>query len=589
MDTVHGLLRRVWRRAALNRALAIAAIGLTVALGLVALWRIVSSLVWSPADASGWWWALGAAAFFGIAVGLVWAAARTERGVALGRMIDERAGMREAVSTALCVEASDDAWSRATVAQAQRVAAGVDLRRTMPIEAPRSWPAPAVAVVVAVGAVLLPAPDIRGWFEGEDPAEREQAEARQAQAEVEATTAALAEQAERLGIDVAFSENDTADALGTPEQMTPEAIRSAAVKELTNLADQVAEQIDTPEQRARDALEQSLRRLRQPGPGPAEELSRSLARGEFDDAKRALESLAEQLRSGELGGEERERLAQQLESLSGQLARMAQEQSALERSLQQAGMSRSQAAQAAAQAASDPQALERALEQLEGLSPEQRQALMEQAQAAAESAAQCNALGDGLGQMAQAMMSESGSSLSQMQSAADALAGQLSDLEMLSQDMQSLQSMLASAQQGAFQLGRGVGAGSGTPGVGEWSAGDPSQQSQGSGGAGQGFGPSPEARETSTRTTAARSPVRTTDGPIIGSRLVYEGQVRGESRADFAVAAKAASSDAADAVESMRVPRAYENAVMRYFGALERRADDEQEPSAPEASADGDG
>ncbi|MEM9662452.1 MAG: hypothetical protein AAF937_09105, partial [Planctomycetota bacterium] len=66
--------------------------------------------------------------------------------------------------------------------------------------------------------------------------------------------------------------------------------------------------------------------------------------------------------------------------------------------------------------------------------------------------------------------------------------------------------------------------------------------------------------------------VKTTDGPIIGSTLVYESQVRGESRATFAAAAQSASASAADAIESMRVPRAYERAVQRYFGALEREA-----------------
>ena len=73
--------------------------------------------------------------------------------------------------------------------------------------------------------------------------------------------------------------------------------------------------------------------------------------------------------------------------------------------------------------------------------------------------------------------------------------------------------------------------------------------------------------------------VNTQQGPIIGSRMVYEGQIRGESRVEFAQSAEAAAANASDAIESMRVPREYEAAVMKYFGALREKAEPAKDAS----------
>ncbi|MEM8756536.1 MAG: hypothetical protein AAGF47_01985 [Planctomycetota bacterium] len=582
MEPIRTLIRRAWWRVFASRSLAAGTAGLTIALAALLLWRLLSTLMVSPATLAGWWLAYGVAAVLGVLGGLSWAAWRVQRGAAMARLVDDRAGLRESLSTALCVEDQPDAWSRAAVEQAGRTAAGVDLTQALPIEPPRHWAAPVAAVIVAAGAILLPAPDVAGWLSAADGSDTvaDADEATEVRAEVDQARADLEALADRVGLDVEFGDDETGDPLAAPEEMTAERIRSAAVKELTNLTDQLNQQMDAPEQQTREALERSLRRLRQPGPGPAEEMARAMARGEFGKAQDALSQLRQQLRSGEMSEEQREQLENQLGNLSQQLEQIAQQQQAAERALEQAGMSAEQARQLAQAASTDPQALQEAIDQMQNLSEAQKQQLMQQAMAAAQAAQQSGQMAQAMAQMAQGM-SQSGDP-SQMQAGADALSGQLSQMEMLSGDMAAMQAMMNQAQQTAFQLGQGMGQGAGMgemqgfgqgEGTGQWSAGDTSRQGQGSGGAGQGHGASPEGRETSFRTTAARSAVRTTDGPIIGSRLVYEGQVRGESSAEFSAAAQAASSEAADAVESMRVPRAYEAAVMRYFGALERRAD----------------
>jgi hypothetical protein len=69
--------------------------------------------------------------------------------------------------------------------------------------------------------------------------------------------------------------------------------------------------------------------------------------------------------------------------------------------------------------------------------------------------------------------------------------------------------------------------------------------------------------------------VKRKSGPITGQRWVYANQVRGESRQDFAEAARSANASAAEALETMQVESEYREAVKNYFGTLEREATDE--------------
>lgn len=580
MRTIERLIRRAWWRLVLTDVLRTLAVTLAVAGVTLFAWRMVSSVAPAPA---AWGVMLGIGAGLSVVAAGVWSVLRVKRGDAVARRVDERAGLRESLSTAMAISAQDDAWSRAAVAQAERVATGVDLGKTLPIESPRAWPAPVAAWGVLAVALALPAPDLAGVLGEAAPAAAER-EIIEAKSEVDEAKAALKEQAERLGLKLDFDEQSPGEEIGSPEQQTPEQIRAAAVKKLTKLGDDLAEKMEAQEQRAREALENRLQRLRQPGPGPAEDLARSLARGEFGKARESLEELEKQLREGELDEAQKEQLEKQLKNLSEQMEALAERQGEMEAALKQAGMS----AEQAKQLASNPEALKQALENMQNLSEAQKQQLQQLAEAAQQSQQSMQSMSGAMSQMAQAMQA---GQMSQMSGAMSELGDQLSQMEMLSADMAGMQAMMQQMQGQAFALGQCSGGGAGMQGLspgqgqGQWNMGDTSRQGDGSGGAGRGNGDSPAGRETSFSTSAAKSAVKTTDGPIIGSTLVYESQVRGESRATFAAAAQSASASAADAIESMRVPRAYEQAVQRYFGALEREAAGGSS-AAPPAAAD---
>ena len=64
--------------------------------------------------------------------------------------------------------------------------------------------------------------------------------------------------------------------------------------------------------------------------------------------------------------------------------------------------------------------------------------------------------------------------------------------------------------------------------------------------------------------------------------MVYGSQIRGEATAQFGEAVNASAVQAAEAIESMQVPREYHDAVRHYFGRLERAAKQESEKSGGE-------
>lgn len=555
MRTIERVIRRAWWRLVATDVLRTSAITLAVVAAGLFVWRLLSSVAPAPA---GWGVMLGAGGGLAMVIAVVWSVLRIRRGDSVARRVDERAGLRESLSTAMAVASMDDAWSRATVAQAERTAAGVDLGRALPIESPRAWPAPVMAWGVLAVAVAMPAPDLTGVF-GERTEIVGEREVIEAKAEVDDATTKLKEQAERLGLKLDFDEDELGDEVGTPDKQTPEQIRAAAVKKLTKLGDELADKMDSQEQKTREALEKRLQRLRQPGPGPAEDLARSLARGEFDKAKAALDELQKQLREGDLSEAQREQLQQQLENLSQQMEQLAQRQGEMEQALKQAGMSSEMAKQLAA----DPEALKQALGKMENLTEAQKQQLRQMAESAQQCRGACQNMSNAMSQMAQAMQA---GQMGQMSQSMSELAGQLSQMEMLAADMASMQAMMQQVQSSSLSMGACSTPGLGTRGGDSWGMGGRN--------AGTAGGIDSDSADGGKRfsSQAAKAPMKMRDGPIIGSSLVYESQVRGESRAAFAAAAQSASASASDAIESMRVPRAYERAVQRYFGALEREA-----------------
>lgn len=587
MDDIRRVLRSASRRLLVIDVLRTLAVSATVMVAvllvvLIADRALTLTIPWSEVA----WWSLGLTA----AAGVLWAVAARARELEVARVVDDRAGLKETLSTALCVEREADGWSRAVVETARERAQRVVVRDALPIRAPSFWPVPAgAALAFAVAFFLLPEMDLRGRLAEARDREIIEQEVIEARTEVERALAQteeiLAKSNVELGMGEEAPEALEGQELGKAE--SPEEIRKEALRKLTNMTEKLGDKLSGDDAKKMEALDAMLRQLRTPGQGPMTELSRQLARGNFGKAKEELNKLAKQVAEGSLTPEEKAKAKEQLEQLSKQLESLGQQQAGAEQALRAAGLSAEQAKQAMA----DPETLKKALEQMQNLSEEQKQQLQQQLQTMAEACKQCNGIGQAMSQMAQGM-SQQGMSQSGMQ-AMDNLAGQLSEMEMTAAEMQNLDAAMQQAMQSMAKLSQqldsqswaqcnGMGNSPGQGQNGPWRPGQSQGQGSGSGGPGQGNGDGPEGQATDFMLKAEKSPTQLQGGPVIGTRLVYGDQVRGESVQEFDGAVERGLAQATnEALTENLVPREYHDAVKHYFGRLEERVQAAKQSPAP--------
>lgn len=564
MNEIHGVLRRAGARLLLSGLMRSLVFALSVLVGAAVVLRVVQQLFglgveWSALAP----WGVGAA----VAGAVVWAVLRRPDRMEVARRVDEGADLREHLSTALSVADDRGPWARATVETAAARAKEVDVRRAVPVEPPRFWPVPvAMALVLAVLWLTLPTMDLFGRQSAQaEEAERDRVLV-EAVAQAEEAQRRVAELVSRLDVK---PDDDDEDVAGRPmDRRDPEAVRRAAARQLTSLQDRLEQFRRGEDGRRSDALRESMRQLRTPGDGPLNDFARALAQGNFSEAAEALAQQMSRLSSGQMSDSERERLREQMRDLSEQLKQLSERQRELERRLEQAGID--------PEKARNLDELREALERAEHLSEEQRRELMEMARAMQQAAQMCDGLGSCLGQMA-ASMSEGGLGAEGMDALGEML-GQLSEMEMLAFDMEA-------AMQGMEEARRQLDLLAGfmecdNPGLGECDGG---LWGTGPGwGQGDGGGFRDSAPVESDR-TPDRARSQTQAGPIIGSRLVYGEQVRGESRAEFAEAVAAGERIAADAIESNEIPREFERVVKHYFGNLRARTRAERETAGDDS------
>lgn len=502
----------------------------------------------------------------------------------VARTIDEKAGLRETISTALCVDENNDNWSKAIVGDAATRAKRVIIKDTLPIEAPKRSYLPLLAGTVLLGVWWIPGTDLMGLLEKKEQQQANDRQMQEVRAEVENTEDLIEQIKAQTGIEMEAFGEETAPEL-TPEStefVDPQEIARSAIKELTSLSDKLEEQRNGEEGATFDAIKDMTRQLNTPKDGPMTEMARAMARGDFSEAKQQLEDLAEAIQSGEMSEEQKQQAAEQLEAMKQQLEQLADNRQQLEEQLKAAGLSEQQAQQMA----TDPEALKKALQEA-GASEEQAQQLAQAAQAQQRASDAASSMAQSMGQMASGMQQNNPDSMSQ---GLDSMSGQLSSMEMMQQEMNALDTAMGQCQGQLAALGQCSNPGSGQSygqdakwgSTGQYNQGNSQGFGSGSGGPGQGLGQGPDAQATDYMLKKERAEVDTTnDGPVIASTMVQGTQIKGESSATFSNAVQSATTQAAEAIETKRVPRKHENAVQHYFGKLDNEAKKASGESTP--------
>lgn len=515
--------------------------------------------------------AAGAAALSAAA----WSLVRRSRGVAVARELDERANLRESLSTAMCVAGSDDPWARMVVETARQRAAGVKVRQAIPMAAPRMWPVPlAMLLSMAILWFSLPHWDVLGKRSARMADAAQKNEIKAVSAEVKQLDEKMKELLKQAKVELKDEPADAETAENKPT--TPDEIRRAAVKKLTAMTDQLNDKKAGEQAKTMEAIKQAMKQLKQPGPGPLDNLSKSLAKGDFKKAQEDLQELSKQLANNQMSPEEKAKAQEQLKKLAEQLDKVAKATEEMEKKLQEAGMSK----EAAKAAAKDPEAMKKAIEELKNLTQEQKQELMKQMAAQAAAAKQCDGMSEAMSKMSEGMgkqgMNQEGNQ------GMEALAGQLSQMEMMAADLDAMDAAMSECMGQLAKLGsqcKGMGNCEGDGDLmfkdssSPWKAGDTSKKGGGRGGPGQSGGSNAgDEQETGVNVSKAKTPTKQGQGPMIGSTMVQGDQVKGESVLAFQEAVESSAKAATEAIEKMDVPKELEPAVKGYFGRLEAKS-----------------
>jgi len=542
----------------------------------VAIFALIVSRVtdffwpWIASVPNGWIGLLAVGAGLSVLGAVGWSVVRRAHALEVAREIDERANLRESISTALCVEKSEDPWSRAVVETARDRAAGVNVKQAVPYVSPRLAPMP-MAFLLVFAVVWLSLGDHYVWPEAAKRAQNA-AQLTEVAAALAADETKITELLKKAKLDMdGFGDDIDLDG-DLPENMTPDQLQRQMLKRMTTMADRIKEQLETGEQnRKLEALKKIMRNLRKPGPGPLDEMATAMQRGDFAKAKQELDKLAEKLGNQELDASQREQLAKQMENLSKQLKELSDLQKQLQEELQKAGLSQEQAEKLA----QNPAGLQEALKNMKSLSEAQKQQLQSAGDAMNAARKNSSQMSSALSQMAKGMTS-SGMTQEGMDGMGQ-MGEQLSAAEMLSAEMQSLKTALGQCQGMMDSLGQCNASGEayGQNGFNKpWSAGDSNKQGMGSGGPGRGNGMSPEGEESDFNTKREKDSPKKHQGPIIGETLVQGSTVRGENRAAFVEAVAVGAKQAQEEIANSEVPPEHQEAVKKYFGRLKEVADE---------------
>jgi hypothetical protein len=558
MDDIRTLLRIAGRRIDATLLLAklheSALVAACIALALMIADRLPA------APFVPWVWVLPILAVAAVIAAVVmWHRARKDEH-AIALIVDERLDLREKLSTALHVKDRDDAFARAAVEDAVLAARDPRSRemakRHFGIEGPRGWWGGPLVILLVVIVSFLPSLDV---FSREAPPSPEVLATQHQVAEtLDAVVRSIAANPELSGelSDLLGDLTKEAGTEGDRQPKSPDQMRRDAIKRMTDLNDRLNEILTGERGKQADALNKSLRELQTPQDGAAKEFAEALAAGDFSAAKKALEEMMAKLESGEIGQEQAAELAEQLQNIAEQLEKLAEQQKELEDALRRAGMD--------PQLANNPDALREAIENNPNLNEQQKQQLQQMAEAQQAAQSMCQGLAGACAGLAQAMQ---GGDQGQAGNAASQLGDQLSELEQLQQLLEQAQAAMSACQGGCQGLGQGLGLQQLAGGIG----GEGRQDNQGN----RGVAPTP------TRTRMERVHTETVDGgDIIGRMLIDGPQVVGESKVTPREVVSEIIEGFEESINEEQIPRRYHEAQKRYFGELDRRTRQMEEPPA---------
>ena len=541
MDSVRKQARIAKRRLVTERFFKFLPTNLLLCLGIALIGLALPIFIVMPIDKAIWYgsW-LGGAVALGLVINIVrtWLGRPNLNSAAME--IDRRFGLRERLSSALMLgpEDRETELGQALTADAQKRAEQLDVRDKFHWGFHRGLLLPVLPALLAVGL----------WFAPLRQAEEELASNKATVNPIANSTKPLIEQlkkkreeAEKAGL------NEAADMFRKLENKLNELQKDTkldtkqSMAKLNDIKQQLEKRRD--ELGSSDALKKNLQKLEKLDPGPADEMTDALKKGDFDKAAEEAKKLLEKMKSGDgLTKEEMQKLEKQMEQLEKALSEAAQAHEQAKQSLEQQ-MKQAEAAGDMQKAAQ----LERKLAEMQSKDSQMQQ--MQELANAMSQAKEAMAKGDKQG--AQDQLQKMASQLQKMSSE----DGELQDLDQLMDSLSQSKSQMACKKCGGMGCKACMGNGKmdGMPGN--------------SLGQGRGQGERPEEE---------------TDADFFESRIrddmkkgetSYGGKIGGENRkgattAEVQQAVLSSIAEEPEPLENQPLPKSQREHAREYFNAL---------------------
>lgn len=332
MSVIDRQIRRTRIRLLLNAAWNAGALGLLIAGTLWSLTIVVERTFVFGLP-------LGTSAAASAAAGLIIAGIATNRArfdaLTAALELDQAAGLKERISSALVYRGHTDPFAQAVVVDAERIAGSVHVPSHVKYRPPALWPWSAASFLASLLCFLfMPVLDLLAGAQRESVGD-ESTTVQEKQAIEAALQTQLRKFQERLAEKPALADlRGEIEKLQLPNEptKTPEDIRREAVKRIENVADKWRERLEADDLRAHDQLKRDLAKLETPGGDDhASKLMEALSAGDMNGAQAALSKLKQELENAAKNGdaEAKKRLnetAEKLEDFAKQLEKLAEQQ-----------------------------------------------------------------------------------------------------------------------------------------------------------------------------------------------------------------------------------------------------------------------
>jgi hypothetical protein len=533
-----------------------------------------------------------------VVAALIWLLRRAEDPITAAVALDQAGSAKERLSTALYLRQSTDPFSKAAVADAERTAATLQVRRLLPVRYPRQ----ANAALAGWGAALLlvlflPTLDLTGRAQ----ATQKQKEDLKKQQEIVAKQVEKVQKVREEIRKAAKPDAEMDKKLTEFEQKMaslstqPDKMGVQAVKQMTSLQEEVRKQQQALQQQA-EAMQVSLSKLalaNLDSKSQVSQFSKALASGDFKESRNALQQMQKQIQDAAKDPAKAAELAKQLDELARQLKDQSLSQD-LAKQLKAAGLTKEQMDKLA-KAAKDGKPLTEAQKQdlqqamkNQGLSDAQVQQMMQKLDNALKASQMANKLGQSMADAARDLKQQAqGKNASGQQgqpgqgdqdskstdnspgqgkgqgkgSMADA-GEQLGEMEAMQTELESMQAMLADLQGKPGQA-------SAEPGQDGGNGGSDTDSKQVGNGMGKGgVGGLRTAEHTPTALTRSKADTKWRNGRIVGEYFDDSQQVKGESRSELVDVISSAQRDAAKTIDEHKLPPQYDGPVGEYFRQL---------------------